>query len=176
MTQATVPLTPVSGTFWRIVWRDRLHAVLDGVLSPEGRLHHSGHEALYISPAPQWAAMAVDAYIRPDDPPRMLVELQVTGARVADLRDPEVCQMLGISVETAGVPWQPELAEGKRPTSWNACDAVRRTEAHGLIYPARSYPERWHMVLHRWNEPGAASVTDSGKAQRWSPASQAREA
>ncbi len=164
---APVRLTSISGTFWRIVWRDRLHAVLSGVLSPEGRLHHSGQKALYISPTPQWAAMAVNAYLRDDDPLRVLVELDVTEARVADLRDPEVCDALGITVETAGVLWQPERAQGKPATSWQASDAVRRTEADGLIYPARSYPDRWHLVLHRWNVPGAARVTDNGRASPW---------
>lgn len=168
MTQPpTVKLTLVSGVFFRIVWQDRLNAVLSGVLSPEGRLHHSGQKALYISPTPQWAAMAVNAYLRYDDPPRALVELDVTEARVADLRDPEVCEALGITVETAGVLWQPERAEGKPATSWQASDAVRRTEADGLIYPARSYPDRWHLVLHRWNEPGEARVADNGRASPW---------
>lgn len=164
----SVRLTPISGTFWRIVWQDRLHTVLDGVLSPEGRLHHSGQKALYISPTPNWAAMAVDAYIRTDDPPRLLVELEVTEAKVVDLRDADICHAIGVTVGTAGVPWQPERQQGKPATSWQASDAVRRTGADGLIYPARSYPDRWHVVLHRWNEPGAARVADAGRAQPWS--------
>ena len=166
---APVPLTPISGRFWRIIWQHRADALLDGVQSAEGRLHHSGQKALYLSPNPDWAAMAVNAYLRPDDPPRLLVELAVTRARVVDLRDPAVCTALGITPQTPGVPWQPERAEGKPATSWRASDAVRRTDADGLIYPARSYPERWHVVLHRWNLPGKAQVSQNGDATPWFP-------
>ena len=163
-----VKLTPIKGTFWRIVWQDRKNSILDGVLSHEGRLHHSGQKALYISPTPEWAAMAVDAYVRPGDPPRLLVELEIHKGQVIDLRDADSCHAVGVTVETAGVPWQPERDQGKRATSWQASDAVRRTKADGLIYPARSYPERWHVVLHRWNEPGAARISETGYTRPWS--------
>lgn len=168
VTGAMPALAPVHGRFWRIVFAARLPQVLEGVSSPEGRLHHSGQKALYLSPQPDWAAMAVDAYLRPGDPPRVLVELEISGALVADLREPETCAALGITTATAGVPWQPERARGRRATSWAASDAVRAGKAHGLIYPARSWPERWHMVLHSWNVPGGAQVALSGPVRPWS--------
>ena len=169
MTPPDLPLTDLSGTFWRIVWQHGAGAVLDGVSSPEGRLHHSGQSALYLSPRPDWAAMAVNAYLRPDDPPRVLVSLIVASARVADLRNADICAALGITTQTAGIPWQPERQAGHPASSWAASDAVRATHADGLIYPARSYPDRWHVVLHRWNAPGCASVTATGMPEPWTP-------
>ncbi|MGJ8617945.1 MAG: RES family NAD+ phosphorylase [Sulfitobacter sp.] len=160
-------MTSFSGRFWRIVLADRASTVLHGVQSPEGRLHHSGQSALYVSPSPEWAAIAIDAYVSKDDPPRVLIELDVSGAHVTDLRDSSVCAELGITVETASVPWQPERKAGRPATSWQASDAVRATGSDGLIYPARSDPSRWHMVLHRWNGPVGPTIRQVGASIPW---------
>lgn len=160
-------MIPLSGCFWRIIFADRLGQVLTGARTPEGRLHHSGQAAFYMSPRRDWASIAIDAYVSADDPPRMLVAFQLTQARVMDLRDAQTCARLGITTATAGVPWQSERQAGNKATSWLASDAVRATDADGLIYPARSYPGRWHVVLHRWNVAGAAQLEMTGPVTPW---------
>lgn len=103
-------------------------------------------------------------YLRPDDPPRLAFPLHIR-ARIADLRDLATCAALGLQgVETA-IPWLPERTAGLPATTWRASDSVRKAGADGMIYTARSAPDRWHLVLFRWNSPGAAVVRADGPPQ-----------
>ena len=146
------------GVIWRIAFDHLAHRVLEGAHYPEGRFHHDRQRAFYASPNPDHAHHAVAAFRRPDDPPRVLIPLHMSGATLIDLRDPDVCRNLCISVATASVPWQPQRASGQPATSWLASDAVRASGADGMIYCARSAPERWHLVLFEWNRPGRAQL------------------
>ncbi|NJM81328.1 MAG: hypothetical protein HC844_01540 [Tabrizicola sp.] len=58
---------PVAGRFWRSVLEADVARVLDGVKSPEGRYHHDGQAALYMSTSPAFARLAIDRYLRPGD-------------------------------------------------------------------------------------------------------------
>jgi hypothetical protein len=60
------------------------------------------------------------------------------------------------------VPWLPERSAGRPATSWTASDAVRAAGLDGMIYTARSAPDRWHLVLFCWNAPGAARLAPDG--------------
>ncbi len=155
-------MIPVAGRFWRTVLASDVVRVLDGAVSPEGRYHHKGQEALYMSPLPEYSRFAVDACLRPDDPPRVIVPLDVTGANLADLRAPDVQRALGLNGTESGTLWQPERAMGQPATSWIASDAARNAGADGIIYAARSDATRWHIVLFRWNASTGPQVTQSG--------------
>jgi len=48
----------LSGTFYRILFEADQHLVLTGAKSPEGRFHHGGLPALYLSSRADWAAKA----------------------------------------------------------------------------------------------------------------------
>lgn len=165
------PLRPLSGIFYRIAFADRVDAVLDGAIHPEGRFHHGGQPALYASPTPQTAAVAIDIYLRPNDPPRVMVPLSIRGANMADLRDHETCDQLGIRPDWPSVPWADQRAAGQPATSWKASDAVRQSGADGMIYASRREPQRWHVVLFRWNRSDAGSVALAGKPTPWQPRS-----
>ena len=153
---------PLSGRFFRIVPAARVDLILDGATAPEGRFHHDGQAALYLSPTPEAAGHAIAPYLGPYDPPRVVVPLRIRGARLADLRDPATCAALGLTGAEAAVPWLPERAAGLAATTWRASDAVRAAGYDGMIYTARSAPARWHVVLFRWNQPGAAQVGRDG--------------
>jgi RES domain-containing protein len=155
-------LPSISGTFYRIVHAGNAAAPLAGAVTPEGRFHHDGQAALYMSSSPAWALKAVEAYLKPGDPPRMIFPLSLQPARVVDLRDLQLCDQLGIDPADAAIPWLPQRAEELSASTWRASDASRRSGADGMIYTARSAPERWHLVLFRWNEPGAPSVSVAG--------------
>ncbi len=155
-------IRPVSGQFWRSVFKTDLARVLDGARSPEGRYHHDGQAALYISPSPEFSRIAVDAYLRDGDPPRVIVLLALANARLADLRDPMVQQALDLNGTESGTPWQPERTAGRPATSWIASDAARNADADGIIYAARSDPARWHVVLFRWNGAEGPQIEQSG--------------
>jgi RES domain-containing protein len=152
----------VSGRFWRSVFATDAGRVLDGARSPEGRYHHDGQAALYISPSPEFSRIAINSYVQSDDPPRVIIPLELTRAELADMRDPAVQHALGLDGTEAGRLWQPERAAGLPATSWIASDAVRRAGADGMIYAARSDPARWHVVLFRWNLPSGPMIAQSG--------------
>jgi RES domain-containing protein len=152
----------VSGLFWRSVFESDLARVLDGARTREGRYHHDGQPALYISPSPDYSRVAIDVYLRGGDPPRVIVPLQLTGARIADLRNKATQRALGLNGTEASVLWQPERAAGLPATSWIASDAARDAGADGMIYAARSDPARWHICLFRWNAGDGAQVRQAG--------------
>jgi RES domain-containing protein len=154
-------MTVIAGRFWRSVFATDTVRVLEGARSPEGRYHHDGQAALYLSPSPEFSRIAIDAYLRAGDPPRVIVPLDVRNASLADLRDVTVQRALGLNGTEAGTLWQPERAAGLPATSWIASDAARRAGAQGIIYAARSDPQRWHIVLFRWNAPDEPLVQQS---------------
>lgn len=152
----------LSGRFWRVVAETRLDRVLDGATAPEGRFHRDGQRAIYLSPSPRDAAFAIAPYLRPGDAPRLSVPLYLERARLADLRDGDTCAALGLRGDEAAIPWLPERAQGLPATTWRASDAARQAYHDGIIYAARSAPERWHLVLFRWNVPGAPELRRDG--------------
>lgn len=155
-----MPAQPVSGRFYRIIFASDRDAPLRGALSPEGRFHHDGQPALYMSPSPQAAAFAIARYLRPNDPPRLLQPLHLEAAQLLDLRNPAVIRHLGLNGNEASVPWQPERQQGLPATPWRASDAARAAGADGILYAARSEPSRWHIVLFRWNGTGPRLAPD----------------
>lgn len=157
---AFCPLIPLGGRFWRIL--PAAADPLSPVRSPEGRFHHSGQPALYCSPSPEAAGHAVAPYLRPGDPPRLAFPLHLHGARIADLRDPATLAALGLHGHETAVPWLPERAAGRPATTWTASGAARAAGACGMIYTARSAPDRWHLVLFRWNAATGAQLARAG--------------
>ncbi|MDX5359531.1 MAG: RES domain-containing protein, partial [Rhodobacterales bacterium] len=101
--------------------------------------------------------------LRPGDL-RQAVPLRLTGARIADLRDPATLAALDLQGHETAVPWLPERAAGQPATTWRASDAVRAAGACGMIYTARSAPDRWHLVLFRWNAASGAQLAPDGPA------------
>jgi RES domain len=152
----------VSGLFWRSISATDVIRILDGGRVPEGRYHHDGQPALYLSPSPEYSRIAIDVYLRDGDPPRVIVPLQLANAHLADLRDPVVQRQLNLIGTEASVPWQPERAAGLPATSWIASDAARTAGADGMIYGARSDLQRWHIVLFRWNVPSGPQILQHG--------------
>ena len=152
----------IDGRFYRIVFAAQKNQVLNGVRSPFGRYHHDGQRAFYASPTRDWAAMAVDAYLKGDDPARATVPLCIRSDKIIDLRNPDHCTALGVSEALANIPWANQHERGERATCWQVSDTVRDFGADGMIYTARSYPGRWHVVLFNWNTSGETSVTVDG--------------
>ncbi len=155
-------LTPLAGQFWRILYATDLPRLLLGAKTPEGRFHHSGQPALYLSPSPTDAAHAIATYLKPDDPPRIIVPLTLTVPRIADLRRPACLATLRLTGHESATPWQPQRAAGQPATTWAASDAARAAGADGMIYTARSAPTRWHLVLFHWTD---TTLRQNGPAQ-----------
>ena len=164
-----IPATGLSDRFWRIVFAEHADTLLAGARHPEGRFHHEGQPVLYLSPTPQAAGFAIDAYLSADNRPRQLIPLDIRGARVCDLRDRATCAALGIDPVWPSAPWLPERAQGLPATSWRASDAVRAAGSDGMIYASRTQPSRWHLVLFRWNERVGPKVEKAGPGSAFPP-------
>ncbi|PJI92825.1 RES domain-containing protein [Yoonia maricola] len=158
-------------TLYRIVFEAFADKVLDGVIHSEGRFHHDGQSALYASPSPETAAMAIDIYLKQDDAPRVMVPLSLSDARMVDLRSTQTCHALGVDPAWPSVPWASERAAGAPATSWRASDVARAYGADGMIYSSRRAPERWHVVLFRWNKGDGATLALGGAHAGWEPRS-----
>ncbi|KIC12363.1 hypothetical protein RA19_03180 [Leisingera sp. ANG-M1] len=122
--------------------------------APEGRFHHSGQPALYASLTPEGAGIAIKRYISPGDPPRIILPLQVTAARITDLRGRP-----GVSAV-----WQDIRASGAPAPTWMHSDTARAVDAQGLLYSSRSRPELAHLALFAISP---ATVQTAGPAQPW---------
>ncbi|MGB3316229.1 MAG: RES domain-containing protein [Albidovulum sp.] len=105
-------MTPFSGRVWHSVFATRRDLALDGAQHREGRFHHDGQKALYLSPTPEHARLAISVYVGPDDPPRVILPLQLSMAQLLDLRDAGVQRQLGLQGHEASVNWRPERAAG----------------------------------------------------------------
>jgi RES domain len=149
-----MPFARLDGLFYRIVPKDRAAQALAPAISPEGRFHHDAQPSLYVSPRPDWAEHAIKAYVRAEDPPRVICEVRVSDMRVLDLRDPDHCTAWGIDPALAAIPWLPQRALGLPASTWSVSDRARASGAEGMIYTARSQPARWHLVLFQWSKAG----------------------
>ena len=145
-----MPFPALDGLFYRIVPRDRATQALGPAVSPEGRFHHHAQPTLYVSPRPDWAEYAIKAYVRPEDPPRIICQLRIRNVKVLDLRNPDHCTAWAIDPTLAAIPWLPERAQGLPASTWTVSDRARASGADGMIYTARTEPSRWHLVLFRW--------------------------
>jgi hypothetical protein len=105
--------------------------------APEGRFHHSGQAALYCSLTIEGTVVAMQRYLRGDDPPRCVVPLAIKAARLADQR----------GNPAASVVWQDLCAAGAASPTWAFSDQARAAGAQGLLDTSRSRPELTHLVL-----------------------------
>jgi RES domain-containing protein len=159
VSKPSVPLRKVGGHFFRAVLADRIDSVLAPPLpTSAGRYHRLGQAILYMSPAAEWAMIAVSGYMREDRRPRVVIPLFVGDAFVLDQHDDQACHKLGIDREASNQSWRPALAAGVEPASWRNADAARAAGADGIIDRSRQIPGGWHVNLFRWNDLGGPSV------------------
>lgn len=149
---------PVVGRFWRATFQGQEARLLSPARAPNGRWHHDGENALYLSATPEGCRVAVKAYQRPDDPPRVIFPLDVSAAHIVDLCAPSVRDALGMSLERIHVFWADLHAQGQFPPTWEISDQLRTAGAEGMLTPSRSRPELTHLTLFRWNENHAPAV------------------
>lgn len=152
----------MSGRYYRILFRERAEEMLLPVRHYEGRFHHDGQTALYVSPDMDAARVAIDSYYKADDPPRVAVPLYLTSARLVDFRDPKTAGKFGLKGTETSVNWRQERIAGQPASSWLASDAARAAGADGMIYTSRKMPPHWHIVLFDWNSGRGARLRADG--------------
>jgi len=153
--------TDVEGTFVRIVYTDDtdIHLEQGHTHRPAARFNRAGQDALYLSPDERSARVAISGYVRWEDPPRVLIQFEVSSCSLLDFRHPDATDIY----ELARQPWQPSFKRGEAPISWQAADIIRDMGHMGLIDPSRQCPGLWHIALLKWNVPGAPTVRRIGE-------------
>lgn len=140
----------LEGRFYRLIDKARAGEVLSPAQSPEGRFHHSGQRALYLSETIAGTHVAMARYKSTGPPGQIVLPLWLENARVLDLRDHSQCRRLNIDPSQTNSVWQ----EAPRPSpTWRISDVARALGADGMLYPSRSRPELTHVVLFEWNAP-----------------------
>ncbi len=149
----------VSGTFFRAVDPAHRAAALDGSRSA-GRYSPPDLPTLYLSSSRAGIAAAMVAHTGARAPVLDVLTLEVRAERIVDLRDQQALRSLGIDPADAAADWQEIVAVGGAPPSWDVRRALEQQGAQGLIDPSRRQPGLWHLVLFRWNRPGAPVVRE----------------
>ena len=148
----------LSGTFYRLIDMARAGDVLAPAKAPEGRFHHDGQQAIYLSETPEGTRVAMAYYARAGDPEQTLFTLHLTGAMVVDATDFDHCAQLGIDPSPARIRWQKERTAGRVASTWALSDAARALGADGMLYPSSTRPDLTHLVLWRWNQTDAPQL------------------
>lgn len=154
-------LTEVEGRFVKIAFAKDADVSLSRGLAhrPAARFNRIGQDALYLSPDEVSARVAIGEYVKPEDPPRVLLTFEVERSTLFDLRHPQSSDVY----ELARQSWRKALQAGEEPKSWEAADFIRQSGHVGLIDPSRRRPGLWHITLMRWNEADAPSVRQIGE-------------
>ena len=147
----------VGGTFYRAVDPAHRDAALAGSRSA-GRYSRPDVPTLYLSASRAGVAAAMIAHTGARSPTLDVLGVEVEADRIVDLRAHEALRSIGIEPADAAADWQEIVAAGGSPPSWRVREALERQGAHGLIDPSRKQPDLWHLVLFRWNHPGAPGV------------------
>lgn len=144
-----------AGACWRAMPAGQAGEVLAGTVRA-GRYNRPGERTLYMSGSPAGVAAAMARY---GEAERALVTLTVAAEWLVDLRDAAGCAALGIDTSRVREDWIAALDRGEEPPSWRVADRLRAIGADGLIDGSRRAPGEAHIVLFRWNRPGAPTVT-----------------
>lgn len=159
MTDAPAVFIPrLRGVFYRAVDPQFMEYAIAGSRSP-GRYSRADQPTLYLSSTRAGVQTAMIAHKDSRAPVLEIVEVDVDADRIVDLRDTAALSVLGVDLADAIAPWQPAVADGETPSSWAVRDRLVGAGANGLIDPSRRQPGQWHLVLFRWNEPDAPTVT-----------------
>lgn len=150
-------LCDVAGIFYRAVANERLAGALAGSHGA-GRYAAPDQPTLYLSASPEGVDAAMFAHGGGVGEARTRLAFQVEAQAIFDLRDDAALTAVRAAAGEPFGAWQDLVREGREPPSWRARNWIEAQGANGLIDPSRQVPGLWHLVLFRWNVPGAPRV------------------
>jgi len=105
--------------------------------------------------------------------PALLVELVLTGARLADLTKMQILIEYRVDDSIHRCEWRSDIDKGVVPETHNLCERLLADGFDGVVYPSFMSRGGTCVALWRWNEPGAPTleVTDPEGRLPKSPAS-----
>lgn len=105
--------------------------------------------------------------------PALIAQLELSGARMANLTDADMLESLGLDLEIHRCEWRADLDRGKVPATWGLRTELLSQGFDGVIYPSFMSPGGTCVALWRWNgrgEPTLEVVDPDGRLPK-SPAS-----
>ena len=90
--------------------------------------------------------------------PALIAQLELTGARLADLADPHDLSELGISPGIHRCEWRAAMDEGSVPQTHELRHRLLAEGVDGVIYPSFMSLGGTCVALWRWNEGGGPKL------------------
>jgi RES domain-containing protein len=87
--------------------------------------------------------------------PALIVQLKLTGARLADLTDAEMLRSLSVDEDIHHCEWRDRLDRGLVPETHKLRAGLLKQGFDGVIYPSFMSPGGTCVALWRWNADGA---------------------
>jgi RES domain-containing protein len=105
--------------------------------------------------------------------PALIAQLELTGARLADLTASSVLEGLALEESIHETEWREFMDTGRVPATHAATDRLRGLGFDGVIYPSFMSPGGSCVALWHWNQPGqpVLKVVDLGGRLPTSPSS-----
>ncbi len=88
--------------------------------------------------------------------PALIAQLELTGARLADLTDPAILQASNLDESIHRSEWRSD--RGAVPATHVACQRLFGAGFDGVIYPSFMSPGGSCVALWRWNGPDAPEL------------------
>lgn len=86
--------------------------------------------------------------------PALIAQLTLSGARLADLTEPEKLEALGLSADLHRCEWRAEMDAGRVPETHRTRHDLMHGGFDGVIYPSFMSPGGSCVALWRWNGEG----------------------
>lgn len=87
--------------------------------------------------------------------PALIAQLELSGARLADLTDAATVADLGMAQDIHQCEWRDLLDQGLVPDTYSLRERLLAEGLHGVIYPSFMSPGGTCVALWRWNEDDA---------------------
>jgi RES domain-containing protein len=85
--------------------------------------------------------------------PALIVRLNLTGARLANLAEPDGPARHGADISIHRVEWRDEVDHGRVPETYRLRESLLRKGFDGVIFPSFMSKGGTCICLWRWNEP-----------------------
>lgn len=87
--------------------------------------------------------------------PALILQLELSGASLADLTVANVLQELGVTSDIHDCQWRGDIDKGRIPASYRLRERLLEQGFDGVIYPSIMSRGGTCVALWQWNEPGA---------------------